>query len=51
MTVHVTASVAGLADGLGLKASRVRKLLSDLQKEELVIAEGPPQNRIYKLKA
>lgn len=40
-----------LADVLELKASRVCRLLSDFQKEELVIAEGSPRNRTYKLKA
>lgn len=51
LTAHVTASSSGLADVLELKASRVCRLLSDFQKEELVIAEGSPRNRTYKLKA
>ncbi len=51
LTEHVTATTAELADMLGLKAPRVRELLTELQREELVMAEGSFRNRVYKLKA
>ena len=50
LTEHVTASASKLAEVLDLKASRVRELLSQLQAEGLIAAEGGNRNRIYKLK-
>lgn len=50
LTEHVTAAASELAEVLDLKASRVRELLSQLQAEGLIVAEGGNRNRIYKLK-
>ena len=50
LTEHVTASASQLAEVLDLKASRVRELLSQLQAEGLIAAEGGNRNRVYKLK-
>jgi len=51
LTEHVTAKTSDLTEVLDLKASRVRKLLSELIEAEIVVAEGNNKNRTYKLKA
>ena len=51
LTEHVTATCAELAEVLELKTARVRRILTELQEENLVAAEGANRNRTYKLKA
>ncbi len=51
LTVHVTAQNADLAQLLGVRASRVRELLSGLEEDGYVVAEGENKSRVYRLKA
>ena len=51
LTDHISARSADIAELLGVKSTRAKKLLSELTAEEIVVAEGGNRNRIYKLKA
>lgn len=51
LTDHVSAKSSDIAELLGVKSTRVKKLLSELIAEETVVAEGGNRNRTYKLKA
>ena len=51
LTDHVEGSVAELSDLLGVKTSRVKKLIYELISEEIVIPIGGNRNRKYRLKA
>ena len=51
LTDHVSAKSSDIAELLGVKSTRAKKLLSELIAEEIVVAEGGNRNRTYKLKA
>ena len=51
LTDHISARSADIAELLGVKSTRAKKLLSELTAEEIVVAEGGNRDRIYKLKA
>ena len=51
LTDHISARSADIAELLGVKSTRAKKLLSELTAEEIVVAEGGNRNRTYKLKA
>ena len=50
LTEKISVRAAELEDLLGAKKSRVRKLLSELIEDGVLLAEGANRNRIYKLK-
>ena len=51
LTDHVSAKSSDIAELLGVKSTRVKKLLSELIAEETVVAEGGNRNRTYRLKS
>ena len=51
LTDHISARSADIAELLGVKSTRAKKLLSELTEEEIVVAEGGNRNRTYKLKS
>ncbi len=51
LTVHASAGAAEIAAYMDVKLSRAREYLSELITEDIVVAEGSNQNRIYRLKA
>ena len=51
LTDHISAKNSDIAALLGVKSTRVKKLLSELITEGVVVAEGGNRNRTYKLKA
>ena len=51
LTDHVSAKSSDIAELLGVKSTRAKKLLSELIAEETVVAEGGNRNRTYKLKS
>ena len=51
LTDHISARSADIAELLGVKSTRAKKLLSELTAEEIVVAEGGNRNRTYKLKS
>ena len=51
LTDHISARSADIAELLGVKRTRAKKLLSELTAEEIVVAEGGNRNRTYKLKS
>lgn len=51
LTDHTSAKSADIAELLGVKSTRVKKLLSELIAEEIVVAEGGNRNRTYRLKS
>ena len=51
LTDHISAKSADVAELLGVKSTRAKKLLSELTEEEIVVAEGGNRNRTYKLKS
>ena len=51
LTDNVYAKSADIAELLGLKSARVKEILSEMINEEIIVAEGSGENRIYKLKA
>ena len=51
LTDHISVRSADIAELLGVKSTRAKKLLSELTAEEIVVAEGGNRNRTYKLKA
>ena len=51
LTDHISARSADIAELLGVKSTRAKKLLSELTAEDIVVAEGGNRNRTYKLKA
>ena len=51
LTDHVSAKSSDIAELLGVKSTRAKKLLSELIAEEIVVAEGGNRNRTYKLKS
>ena len=50
LTDHISARSADIAELLGVKSTRAKKLLSELTVEEIVVAEGGNRNRTYRLK-
>ena len=50
LTDHISARSADIAELLGVKSTRAKKLLSELTAEEIVVAEGGNRNRTYRLK-
>ena len=50
LTDHVSAKSSDIAELLGVKSTRAKKLLSELIAEETVVAEGGNRGRTYKLK-
>lgn len=51
LTDHISARSADIAELLGVKSTRAKKLLSELITEGIVVAEGGNRNRTYKLRA
>lgn len=51
LTDHISAKNSDIAALLGVKSTRVKKLLSELITEGVVVTEGGNRNRTYKLKA
>lgn len=51
LTDHISAKNSDIAALLEVKSTRVKKLLSELITEGVVVAEGGNRNRTYKLKA
>ena len=51
LTDRVSARSADIAELLGVKSTRAKKLLSELTAEEIVVAEGGNRNRTYTLKS
>ena len=51
LTDHVDGSVAEFSELLGVKTSRVKKLIYELIAEEIIIPIGGNRNRKYRLKA
>lgn len=51
LTEHVPAKTTDIAALLGVKSTRVKQLLKELQNEGVIDAEGGNKNRVYKLKA
>ena len=51
LTNHTSARSADIAELLGVKSTRAKKLLSELAAEGIVAAEGGNRNRAYKLKS
>ena len=51
LTDHISAKNSDIAELLGVKSTRVKKLLSELITEGVVVAEGGNRNRTYKLKS
>lgn len=51
LTDHIPAKSADIAELLGVKSTRVKQLLRELQDEGIVVTEGGNRNRIYKLKS
>ena len=51
LTDYVSAKSSDIAELLGVKSTRAKKLLSELIAEEIVVAEGGNRNRTYKLKS
>ncbi len=51
LTDHISAKSADIAELLGVKSTRVKQLLKELQDEGIVATEGSNRDRIYKLKS
>ena len=51
LTDNASAKSADLCEFLGLKSSRVKVILSEMIKDDIVVAEGTNRNRVYKLKS
>ena len=51
LTDHISVISADIAELLGVKSTRAKKLLSELTAEEIVVAEGGNRNKTYKLNA
>ncbi len=51
LTDHAEADTAELSELLGVKTSRVKKLIYELIEENIIVAEGTNRNRKYKLKS
>ena len=51
LTDHISVISADIAELLGVKSTRAKKLLSELTAEEIVVAKGGNRNRTYQLKS
>ena len=51
LTDHASAKVSDFEPLLGIKAARIRRLLSEMIAEGVVVAEGGNRNRTYRLKS
>ena len=51
LTDHISVISADIAELLGVKSTRAKKLLSERTAEEIVVAEGGNRNKTYKLNA
>ncbi len=51
LTDHASAKSSEIAELLGVKGAWARRLLGELVKDDIVVAEGANRNRVYKLKA
>ena len=51
LTDHAVATVAELSELLGVKTTRVKKLIYELISADLIVAEGANRNRTYRLKS
>jgi len=47
--VNVVAGSSELAELLGLKASRIKEILSDMIEDKIIVSEGDFKNRVYRL--
>ena len=50
LTEKVVATTKEIAELLGVKEARARRVLSELLEDDIILAEGANRNRIYKLK-
>ena len=50
LTEKISAKTTDIADLLGVKEARARRLISVMIEEGIIVAEGANRNRIYKLK-
>ena len=51
LTEHVEGKVSDFTELLGVKATRIKKLIYELIAEGIIVAQGGNRNRTYKLKA
>ena len=51
LTDHISVISADIAELLGVKSTRAKKLLSEQTAEKIVVAEGGNRNKTYKLNA
>lgn len=51
LTEKITAKTAEVAELLGVKDARARRLLAEMVTEGILVTEGENKNRVYKLKA
>ena len=51
LTDHITGTVSELSELLGVKGSRVKRLIYELITDDIVVAEGGNKNRKYRLKS
>ena len=51
LTEHTVAKTSEIAELLGVKDARARRLLAEMIDEGILASEGENRNRIYKLKA
>ena len=51
LTENVSAKSTEIAELLGLKPTRVKEILAEMAKEDIIVSEGGNKNRIYKLKS
>ena len=51
LTENIYAKTAEISELLGVKEARARRLLSEMIKDETIVAQGANRNRTYKLKS
>ena len=51
LTEKITAKTTEIAELLGVKDARARRLLAEMVAEGTIVTEGENRNRVYKLKA
>jgi predicted ArsR family transcriptional regulator len=51
LTEHVEGKVSDFTELLGVKTTRVKKLIYELIADGIIVAQGGNRNRTYKLKA
>ena len=51
LTENIYAKTTEISELLGVKEARARRLLSEMIKDETIVAQGANRNRTYKLKS